>query len=521
MIAYFFTFNKKTLSTKVPVNEIGSGINCDITLLDNTSILTPSIRLKLATSPAGYNYAWIPEFNRYYRVKNWSSFRDMWTCDLECDLLASYATTILNSSQYVMRSASDYDITLLDTIYPTKCEISEEIDQANDEFFFSGLGYASNSFMATVQTLGDSSGTVTMPSQGGTNFYKVTVPQLQAILSYMTVNFSNFLTSTDLSLETAKMIFNPFEYITSIKIWPFVDIGKTTDTGVTLENIKFGFWTMTGNDTMGYRTSAPYYTKDIYIPIHQHPQVSTKGNKMNSNTYTKRVVHINPFGDIALNCDQLLDAIGIRFHLVCDLLTGNAKCVGKPVRLANEVSSIPFIDIPYAPCFEAIQNIAYEVPILTAQPNLSVGSIFPAAASAAAAIGVKGGEAIGNQFAKAAGFINFDEGLRSTGMEGYARSYGIGDAVSASLSEAQHTGSSGSRLHCSPDTYTLTPFISSIFYSQVDENITDHGRPLCQRKLLSSLSGFCVCEGAELPISGTTTEQSAIESIMNSGFYIE
>lgn len=47
------------------------------------------------------------------------------------------------------------------------------------------------------------------------------------------------------------------------------------------------------------------------------------------------------------------------------------------------------------------------------------------------------------------------------------------------------------------------------------------GRPLCQNVTLSSLSGFCQCGNASVPINGREADRAEINAFLNSGFYIE
>lgn len=64
-------------------------------LRDNSSVITPSILIQ--TDPLDYNYAYIPEFGRYYYIKNITAFRkNAWLIDLKCDVLMSYADDIYN-----------------------------------------------------------------------------------------------------------------------------------------------------------------------------------------------------------------------------------------------------------------------------------------------------------------------------------------------------------------------------------------------------------------------------------------
>lgn len=83
----------KTISDKVEL--VGA-------LRDASSIIAPSILIQ--SNPIGYNYAYIPEFGRYYYIKNITAFRKgAYIVDLKCDVLMSFKDEILNMSGIVSR----------------------------------------------------------------------------------------------------------------------------------------------------------------------------------------------------------------------------------------------------------------------------------------------------------------------------------------------------------------------------------------------------------------------------------
>ena len=65
------------------------------------------------------------------------------------------------------------------------------------------------------------------------------------------------------------------------------------------------------------------------------------------------------------------------------------------------------------------------------------------------------------------------------------------------------------------------PYVYEIFHEIVDEDNTNHGRPLCQVKQISTLSGYVMCANAEISINGFPEEREQIMSLMNSGFFYE
>ena len=75
----------KTLSE--PYKMIGS-------LRNESSVIRPSILVEVE-NPTNYNYMYIPDFGRYYFIKEMTSVRtNLWRLDCEVDVLKSYANEI-------------------------------------------------------------------------------------------------------------------------------------------------------------------------------------------------------------------------------------------------------------------------------------------------------------------------------------------------------------------------------------------------------------------------------------------
>lgn len=64
-------------------------------LRNQTSVLSPKIRIESADNIAGYNYCYIPEFGRYYYIADITSVRTrVWEVSMRCDVLMSYKDEI-------------------------------------------------------------------------------------------------------------------------------------------------------------------------------------------------------------------------------------------------------------------------------------------------------------------------------------------------------------------------------------------------------------------------------------------
>lgn len=66
------------------------------TMRDSSSIIKPVILVE-GVSFSAYNYAYIPNFDRYYFIKEIINYRNnLWILELECDVLMSFKSSILN-----------------------------------------------------------------------------------------------------------------------------------------------------------------------------------------------------------------------------------------------------------------------------------------------------------------------------------------------------------------------------------------------------------------------------------------
>ena len=83
-------------------NKINKSLSNPVTftgvLKEETNIINPVILMEV-DNPYNYNYAFIPEFNRYYFISNITSVNNkMWRISLKVDVLESFKNEIMASS---------------------------------------------------------------------------------------------------------------------------------------------------------------------------------------------------------------------------------------------------------------------------------------------------------------------------------------------------------------------------------------------------------------------------------------
>ena len=465
----FYINNKRENSTKLPSGE-SITYSCD--LKENCSVISPRITLS-AENPTNYNYAYISRFNRYYFVTDWVYTRGIWSASLQVDVLASYRAAIRASSQYVLRSASESDGNIVDTVYPAKsgAELNGSVSGYLPGFpALPGDGAATGTFIVGIVAPMPWLSNAVNPY--GLQYIALTpenfTEMMNQLLNNSGTSYGNWLT------DTVKATFNPFQYIVSVKWFP---ISVPKNNLVEAQNtLKLGWYSFTG---VSYYipVSSNYYTVTLDA-LPDHPQIS-RGAYLNKAPYREIYCYLPGAGTITLDSD-LYSAPTVRLDL--DFLTG----------LARYYIYCNSIQIASVDC-----EIGVQVPI--AQITVNPGKTMLDAIGSIA--GIAGSAAAGN----VAGIIS---GAAS----------GIGNALDNIAPQAQARGQQGAR-----GLYMLNPLIQmwEIVRRVVDSDKDDLGAPLCAKRTLSTLSGYCKIADADIALPSTSQEQLQVKNYMEGGVCLE
>ena len=92
------------------------------TLRDQSSIIDPIITISDIDNYIGsMNYAYIPEFNRYYFITNVESVqKNLWKVSFHVDVLFTYRDAIRANSAIIERNENEYDLKLNDGLFRTQ-----------------------------------------------------------------------------------------------------------------------------------------------------------------------------------------------------------------------------------------------------------------------------------------------------------------------------------------------------------------------------------------------------------------
>ena len=278
---------------------------------------------------------------------------------------------------------------------------------------------------------------------------------------------TSYLNAQDISVELQKELVNPFQYIVSCYWFPFTATQMAGD----MAQIKFGWWD-SGVYGGKLAESQRVVSLEQTFELPRHPQAATRGIYLNDAPFTRYMLNCYSFGSIPIDPAPFVANNAGAIEIDVDIFTGVAQMyvATQSSRLFTEISQ-------------------FGVPI---QINQNTANVIGGALSLAGGLV---GVAYGN-------YVGAGQGILS--------------AVESAFPQVQSKGANGSKV-----AFMQTPNIVASFRQLVEEDNAQIGRPLCAQRTIIGLSGYILCEDADLDTSGTTSEKEQIISFMNSGFYYE
>ena len=502
----FYSFRKRINSTKTPAQKDTDGqlsFFAECVLRDNTSVIAPQIMLIFPSgqlSPASYNYAYIQDFNRYYFVTDVTFSRNRVIYSLQCDVLASFWRTLKESTQYVLRSASEKNGEIVDMLYPTKAEFATGSKVIN--------GWSYNTLANGYYVLGIINSNTN--TYGAISYYVMTNAQFSNLRKALMANYDYMQINTaEISAELQRAIINPFQYIVSCKWFP--EKPPTLDA---VTSITVGSWEFTGGSAFPLAASAySIHSQDVTLP--QHTQKS-RGDWLQQSPYTRYALSYPPFGVVELDNSKI---------------TTNTITVSRRI---DYVSGIGVIQITTPNSLDTGQTLLYQadcnigVDIQLSQVSVANGvlsdvtNVIGSVASSASSASAFG--ATGALFAGGASLITssvqtntFKGALTGAFANASGQGSGIGTAIAAANSSLQTRGTNGSIA-----AYLEMPGLFWKFSMIADADPSNLGYPLCAKKKLSTLAGFTTIQTPDVDtVSATQPEIAMIVNYMISGFFIE
>lgn len=466
----FYTFSKRINSTAQPTG--GASYSC--TLKSPSSVTRPSISLVWPGSgnPSAYNYAYIPDYGRYYWVSNWTYGDRQWTADLTVDVLASYKTQIGAASKYVLRSASDKNTNVIDSMWPAKAGYVMNETSAGSSLGWANYGNDSDGkgcFVVTVVGAGNGGA-----SNSGVAQYMMTGSAVQILLENMLNTIDGAwtsLTANDIFEAVKNILLLPFrfttdlsQYVRNIMWFPFKFPAGSTS------NVYLGLYQC---QTLQPEVGSPVYANQGSISLSGIPPAGYDPWEFMA-PFASFSFELEPFGVIPLDSSDIIGASLLKYAVKVDSMSG--------LGLLQLYADDRIITTRTA-------QIGVAVPFGGTSPNYA-GAITAAAALAGA-------------------FSDSD-------MSGERMIASIGSAVMAASPSGFVGGTSGGGA-----ALIGVPTLHKRVMAHVDTDPVEAGYPLCLVKTINTLSGFVKCRDGDIDAPATSEELAQIESYLTGGFFYE
>jgi len=469
----FWQFSKRENSTALPSGATPTTGNLSCVLKAPCGIINPSIEIAYSGNPTIYNYCAIEEFDRAYFVNDWTYENGVWVADLSVDVLGSNKLTIGASSQYVLRSASNFDGNILDTYYPTKYGTTITTNNITSNPYQADI----DDGCYIVGLIGQ--GVPSDPGVGGVKYVGFTQTQINSFMTAMFSSTSYMGTISEIGTDLLRTLVNPFQYISSCTWFPFP---VTTFSSGSVGSTYWGWWDVNISHYI-LNASSMNHTITSSFTIPKHPQAATRGAYLNMQPYAKYMLDFKPFGFIPIEGADLAGYSTLYTKMNIDLASGQAILTVTPTNDYSKPINIVSAQI----------GVPIQLAQISRDTLSSLSSIY----------GGIGGAVTGALSGDFAGGI----------MSAVSN---ITDAARSAYPTVQTSGANGSTA-----SFQTTPNLTGTFYSLVDENNSHAGKPLCQEKTISTLSGYILVSDADFDSDRTATENRMIKNYMESGFFYE
>ena len=488
--AKFYKFKKQVDSTEQPT---GTATEFDIVLKEMVSVSAPVIEIHI--DAFDFNYCYIPAFKRYYFVQQVVILNnDRMEFHLTVDVLATYKADILAASLYVTRSASSYNLKLVDDTWTHTTDFTESYESTSFPDF-DGQGC----YLVTVVNAVDR-----ITANPASCMYLLGTSAMAKLMSELFDMANSAYHGLD---DLTATYFNPGQYITSCRWIPYGynDIANA-QTSSTAQLIQYGWYT--AETASGVLVNTYGKTGTFSITIGSYTDWTDRDPN-----WTRYALYVPGFGvteiDPQFSGKTLTGKISVDFNTCAAnlmLTTGTGKIVAQ---LSGKVGA----DV-------AINQVGGSIDY----PTTLVGAASKAVQFGGATYAKLGAGGT----AKTA--INFMKLLNPIGMmnrENWQNAVESGrDAASAMSDAAKQTifnpivstsGADGAR-------YTITDNSTIYLYkrkfSHYNPAIPKIGGVCNQVKTLSTLSGYTQVANGLIDMYGTIEERNAVCALLEGGFII-
>lgn len=430
----------------------------DITLKDGCDISNPDVKLSIAWATVNaYNYAYM--LGRYYWITGKNMLKEnLCVLQLKCDVLATYKSQIGGSTLYVLRSAAVSNGNIKDNFYPMLASPDFNYQSISNIFPDYVDGYY------IINALGTTNNASTLYQMDFATFRKVVNSLFAQAADASSIG-------NDFAQAVVNSMFNPIDYI-NWAAWSPVAFD-----GTSVASMYLGRWSYSAgvSDTLEVITDT-IITQTAQLTIPKHPQ-EARGDFLNFYPYTEYILNLQPFGMIPIDPKRVSHLNILDYYVKIDAQSGLATLElvdGNTGAVVDNITSKYLVDIRIG---SAAQSPGFATSIISGAAALLTGNIAGGIAAGTSAIG------------SAAEFLSPQ-----------ARSIGAQGSITA---------------------FQCYQGFLAIFHRIADEDKVENGRPLCERRQISTLSGYNQVSDGYVTIPGTITEQQEIKVILESGFFYE
>ena len=226
-----YKFDKRPNSTKKPAGT-DTYKEVEFTMKASCSVTNPILNLNLSGNDAlGYNYMYIPDFDRYYFIDDIVYSGGIWSWDVyaHVDVLATWKADIKSSTQYLARSVGNANGNLIDNLYPTyttytnSSTASVRYDSNNVSARLIGSNTSSSvPYFGVNYSNGYFCVGITGNNGTGVTYYRMSYNVFRIFVNKLfTKNPSDM---SDVSQGIANAIYDPISYVSSCRWYPDITL---------------------------------------------------------------------------------------------------------------------------------------------------------------------------------------------------------------------------------------------------------------------------------------------------------
>lgn len=474
-IRVWSNFSKRKNSTRQPAAADGTVISCY--LKEETSIRNPSFILADPMPAITY----VQAFGNYYFVDdiiNMDANRAEVACSL--DVLATYRSSILGYTAFVERSASNYDVYLRDPALSCR----------------------------QILAVDDVTNTDTSSIFDPTGLYATTVLNKEyGLVIYLTNTLSMYKAILQNGVYTAQ----------DIAEWISSKIAASYDLDVYIGSVQ---WMPLNLSNIGLAANkfcvGPLEIGSGWIPSGSVIRIANPNIRIGE-LKNISLPSTNLFNDFR-DCDPRFVQYSITLPGVGTVQLDSAF-VGSCIHNNRPLYDYILIDLSTGQITHQIETVINNNGVVFCELKGQIGVNVPLGKSKANVIDTVS-TFIGGTSAAVSGLLGGGgTGGSIAGAAGTSILTGIQTIDSAISPQTSMIGGSGNHTDLYVNCQNIK--LNRKILGSKEFALSVAGRPLMQNVQLSTLSGFCQCGNASVPVNARDAERAEINAYLNSGFYIE